>query len=78
MFGPFHVEDAKPTTVFNTIIGKMDTAASMVFYNSWFFKVRDLGYNLMPDFDNPSDLDLFRDVNLSFEVAKDVELYGRA
>lgn len=64
-------EDAKPTTVFNRVIGKMDTAVSIAFYNARFVEVRELGCTILPDFAGPTDPDIFQDVNLPFGVTND-------
>lgn len=40
-------------------------------------EVREPGYTALTDCADPSDPDLFRGVNLSFDIAKDEEIEGR-
>lgn len=42
------------------------------------FCVRERGYTILPDFTNPLDNDRFLNVKVLFNIAKDVDLEGRA
>lgn len=64
-------EDDKRTALFNTVIRNMKTVASMELYKACFVEIRERGYTIMMDFDDLSNHDLFRDINLAFDVAKD-------
>lgn len=70
-------EDDHPITVFNTNIRNMDTAVSMAFHEPKFVKDRERGYIILSVFTDPSDPDLFQDVNPPFVFDSDAELEQR-
>lgn len=70
-------EDVQPTTVFNTVIGKMESSISMALYKSRFLEVSEPKYTILPEFADPSDPGHLRDVNLPFDFVKDSGLQMR-
>lgn len=74
MVGPCYGGDFKPTAILNMVIEKNCTAISMEFYKTRLVEVRESGYAILSDFADPSEPEIFRDVNLSFDTANDAEL----
>lgn len=52
----------------------MGIIVSIAVYKSWSSEIRVCGYTVVPEFADFSDSNLFRDVKLPLEVAKDEEL----
>lgn len=77
MVGPCRDENAQPVTMWNNVIGNVGTVVSMKFYKARFAEVRDRCYTILPDFADGSEPNLFRDVNLPFNVANDEDREGR-
>lgn len=47
MVGPCHVEDTQPTNLFNIVIGKLATVASMNVYRVRFVEVREIRHTIL-------------------------------
>lgn len=77
MITPDSGEDGQPTAAFNNLIGKIGTEVSMALYKSRVVEAKECGYTVLPDFADTSNPDLFRDVKLLFDVAKDAALERR-
>lgn len=74
MVSPCRGKDAQSTSVFNTVIGKMDTAYSMAFYKARFAEATKRCYTILPNVADLWDHDSFQDVKLHFYVANDAKL----
>lgn len=76
MVGLYRDEHAQTAAEYNTVIGNMDNANSMAFYKARVLEDMESGYTILPDLTDPLYTDLFRNLNLPFDTAKDAVLVG--
>lgn len=76
MVGPCRGGGVQYTTMFQTVIGMIYSTVSMEYYKTRFSEGMEHGYTILPGFADTSHRDLFRDVNLPFDIDHDAELEG--